>query len=98
MISIAWAIPIVLQNLLHLLSTKITLQGTTDIQNEGLQFLFKSSYRFLTDNQLGNIHSRINQLAGNFCTFFYAISGHLLEFFITIPVTIVIIFSENWTL
>ena len=98
LISIAWAIPIVLQNLLHLLSTKITLQGTTDIQNEGLQFLFKSSYRFLTDNQLGNISSRINQLAGNFCTFFNAISGHLLEFFITIPVTIVIIFSENWTL
>ena len=98
LISIAWAIPIVLQNLLHLLSTKITLQGTTDIQNEGLQFLFKSSYRFLTDNQLGNISSRIDQLARNFCTFFNAISGHLLEFFITIPVTIVIIFSENWTL
>ena len=48
---ILWCIPIIFPNILHYFSTKVTLQGTTDIQDENIQFLTHSSYRFLTDQQ-----------------------------------------------
>ncbi len=95
LIGIAWCVQILAMNLLQYVSTKVTLQWTTDIQDENFHFLTHSSYRFLTDNQSGEIYSKLDILAGNFCTFFYAVTDSLLDFCLTIPITICIIFSQN---
>jgi len=51
LIGICWAVQVILRNIILYLYTKVTLQGTTDIQDETIYFLTHSSYRFLTDQQ-----------------------------------------------
>lgn len=51
LIGICWAVQVILRNVILYLYTKVTLQGTTDIQDENIYFLTHSSYRFLTDQQ-----------------------------------------------
>jgi ABC-type multidrug transport system fused ATPase/permease subunit len=51
LIGICWAVQVILRNVILYLYTKVTLHGTTDIQDENIYFLTHSSYRFLTDQQ-----------------------------------------------
>ena len=88
LIGICWAVQVILRNVIGYISTKVTLQGTTDIQDENIHFLTHSSYRFLTDHQAGDIQSKLDILAQNFCIFFYAVTDSLLDFCLTIPITI----------
>ena len=95
LIGICWAVQVILRNVILYLYTKVTLQGTTDIQDENIYFLTHSSYRFLTDQQSWEVYSKLNMLAQNFCTFFGAVTDSLLDFCLTIPITIWIIFSKD---